>query len=824
MRSRYRVALIDEFQDTDELQWSFFQRVFLESEGRNLVYLIGDPKQAIYGFRGADVHTYLEARDRVASEGTPVVPLMQNFRSTRDLIDAYNHILDASAPTPFFDGEIRYDRPVTAGREWVIEELDGSPATPVHLLEVKPAGGDVLSTGELKRGLALQIAREARDLLSDKKGLLFGPHGETRRIVAGDIFVLTATNKEALQVSQALREAEVPFAFYKQEGLFQTDEARAILDLLAAIADPADADKRGRAWITPFFAVPLVALPDLDELPDSDPLIKRLRDWNELAGKRRFETLFTRILDDTGIIRRELFLKDDERALTNYQHIFEVLLEEARTVGRDLADLITTLNAYVRQTRKPPGEEGNLQRLESDRAAVQIMTIHKSKGLEAAVVFLYGGFGRFRPGEIHEYHDDGKRLVYIGDNEEAKEKASQDRSREEERLYYVALTRAKARLYLPLVPDKLGGKRWDGGYRRLNERLTAVLGNQDQSHLREKFRMVTVRDRPLETAQIDQDRTAGDLATWPARKELEKLEKKAPRPPNFFQLRQDHAGYIVSSYSRMKRAESGELNPLDRDEFRREPGPKVLATVLADDELPGGTATGTMLHEILENIPFDSMASKPALETWLGLAPVKAVFDAAMARSGMVATAGQVRRAAEMIYRALTITIPLGPERPIPGLYTCKNIIPEMEFLFPFPEDIHPSLTETRPGKLEIKRGYIKGFVDLVVEHDGRVYFADWKSDVLPSYEADTIKTHIEAHYDTQVKLYSLALVKALRIDSEAAYKKSFGGLFYVFLRALSQKEDNQEGVHFEQPCWSDILAYEGELKRFELRGAKVRA
>ena len=145
-------------------------------------------------------------------------------------------------------------------------------------------------------------------------------------------------------------------------------------------------------------------MPDLDELPDSNPLIKRLRDWNELAGKRRFETLFTKILDESGIIRRELFLRDDERALTNYLHIFEVLLEDARTVGRDLTDLVATLTAYIQQTRKPPGEDGNIQRLESDRAAVQIMTIHKSKGLEAAVVFLYGGFGRFRASGIHEYH------------------------------------------------------------------------------------------------------------------------------------------------------------------------------------------------------------------------------------------------------------------------------------------------------------------------------------------------------------------------------------------------------------------------------------
>ncbi len=319
-------------------------------------------------------------------------------------------------------------------------------------------------------------------------------------------------------------------------------------------------------------------------------------------------------------------------------HIFEVLLEEARTVGHDLADMVATLTAYIQETRKPPGEEGNIQRLESDRAAVQIMTIHKSKGLEAAVVFLYGGFGRYRASGRYEYHEAGQRVLYIGDNDEAKEKARVDRSREEQRLYYVALTRAKARLYLPLVPDKLGGKTWDGGYRRLNERLSAVACGLEGSAHGDLFRIVAFQDRPLETRRNDPDQTANDVATWQAR---DVLKKKAQHLPNFFQLRQNHAGYIISSYSRMKRTESGALDPLERDEFRREPGQKTLATVLADNELPGGTATGTMLHEILENVPFDSLDSKPNLEDWLGRNIVKDVFDVAVARNGITATAGQ---------------------------------------------------------------------------------------------------------------------------------------------------------------------------------------
>ena len=143
------------------------------------------------------------------------------------------------------------------------------------------------------------------------------------------------------------------------------------------------------------------------------------------------------------------------------------------------------------------------------------MTIHKSKGLEAAVVFLYGGFSRFRASGMHEYHQDGQRVLYIGDNDLAKEKASEERSQEEQRLYYVALTRAKARLYLPLVPDKLGGKRWDGGYRRLNERLWSVAKHLSKnSAIAIDFGLSRFRDGPLKTGRTDPDRTNGDLATW----------------------------------------------------------------------------------------------------------------------------------------------------------------------------------------------------------------------------------------------------------------------------------------------------------------------
>jgi exodeoxyribonuclease V beta subunit len=140
-----------------------------------------------------------------------------------------------------------------------------------------------------------------------------------------------------------------------------------------------------------------------------------------------------------------------------------------------------------------------------------------------------------------------------------------------------------------------------------------------------------------------------------------------------------------------------------------------------------------------------------------------------------------------------------------------------MEFLFPFPEDFHPPLSDLTPGKFTIGRGFIKGFVDLVIEHDGRVYFGDWKSDMLPLYSSETLKKHVTDHYELQAKLYAIALVKALAIRSEDDYERSFGGLFYIFLRGLRPQGTAapESGVYFDRPTWAQILSYEGELRRF---------
>jgi exodeoxyribonuclease V beta subunit len=244
----------------------------------------------------------------------------------------------------------------------------------------------------------------------------------------------------------------------------------------------------------------------------------------------------------------------------------------------------------------------------------------------------------------------------------------------------------------------------------------------------------------------------------------------------------------------------------------REVAGELAMLRLVEDRLPGGITAGLMLHEILEEIPFSSLCHTPDFSAWCQLAPVAEIITGSLDRNNI----DLVYRAEveAMIYHALRCTIPTGAGRSIPGLCQCRRIVREMEFLFPYPDKGHPPLSEPRSEKMVIERGFIKGYIDLVAEYDGLVYFADWKSDVLSAYTQLTVEQHIATHYELQVKLYLLALVRALGLRSEAQYERCFGGLVYLFLRGLRCAEGSSAaGIYFGRPSWFDVLAYEREFK-----------
>lgn len=751
--ARYSAALVDEFQDTDDIQWRIFERVFIDrhdpqSRARTL-YLIGDPKQSIYTFRGADVHTYLRAVERVREAGGTRVALSESYRSTAPMVDALNTLFDQRASTPFFQGEINYEHPVRAARKPQPTDLGGAP---IRVFDIK-SEEEELSVWTARQTHARQIAAELRVLFANNE------------VDPKEVFVLTRTLTESIDVGRVLRAARIPHAFYKQEGLFQTDEAAEIRTLLLAVAAPEITARRVRAWMGPFFAVPLEAIERCLELPATHPLLERLHAWRSLAKEKNYGRLFNSILEDSGILRREIFFQESERELTNYVHIFELLHEEAARTHATLEELIHALSAFIERRRAPEGENGNVQRLESERSAVQIMTMHKAKGLEARVVFLFGALQASRGvSEVNLYHEGHDRLLVVGSRGK-KPLIDREKDDEDRRLLYVALTRAKERLYLPYFPALA---KLDGAYRHVNNALRRI----ENSPLFAFQEVVALRLPRESRIEVDAER----LSSWrPPRRLLADL---AP-PEELEHLKSTRAGLSISSYSQLK-ASTGGYHAPDPAEDRATTIDVPVAGPRPETDLPGGSSTGRFLHDALENIPLESF--ELPFESWAVRKDVRAVFDDAMKKHDLAAH--HLPRAQELVYAGLGGPLSFAEIELPRGIAGTQNIVREMEFLY------------SLPGS----RDFIKGYIDLVFQHQGRIYLLDWKSDYLPSYAADAIEVHCTHNYALQAKLYTTALVKMLGIESRADYDRLFGGTIYVFLRGLPG-----EGVRFDRVPWSEV-------------------
>jgi exodeoxyribonuclease V beta subunit len=833
LRTRYRHALIDEFQDTDQIQWAIFQRLFLDRDDGGQLFLIGDPKQAIYGFRGADVDTYVQARATLAGRGVAPIALVPNFRSTGPLLAALNCILAQGAGAPVFTSTaIRYDVPVTCGDERLAAvDAAGAPAAPLVLFELTGSANKPART----RALGERIAAEIRRLIAPDAPLRFTRKRDgyaARPIQPSDIFVLTRTTREGRELGAVLRAHGLPHAYYKEEGLFARPEARDVLDLLFAVATPRSRALRLRAWLTPFFGLTMAEARRCREVSDTDPLMRRLLEWHELAARHDYERLFARLLGDSGLVRRELFLHDQERALTNYLHLFELLLEEARRTAAPPEELARLLQGWVDGTRSPAGDEGDVQRLESDGQAVQIMTMHKAKGLEAPVVFLAGGFTVPPAGEVRTYHDAGERCSWIGSTDvpAAVEQAIAGEERHaDERLVYVAITRAQARLYLPYYPPDLKPKDYQrSAIARLNDRLRELaprFAELRAAGLLECERVVCAEGEPPAApapapAAVPFAPPAGLLAP-------------APEPLPFEELRRERRGFVVTSYTALKRAEAraearsqpragaaeARLRPEEEGDPSRADAAGAGRAAPAPGDLPGGAGTGIYLHEVLEQVDLAGVAAAGSLDAWRASPGVAELFQHHL--RGHALDGRHVGRAQELVFAALTTPVLLaappatGPV--IAGLATAAARTREMEFIFPLPEAAHPPLEALGvgpdPATLTVERGFVQGFVDYLFLHEGRGYLVDWKSDLLRDYGWSDLEPHVRSSYARQEQLYSLALCRLLEIRDAAAYEARFGGVLYCFLRGLARPPAGAAGVWFHRAPWSQIVAWDQDLR-----------
>lgn len=826
VRARHTHALVDEFQDTDERQWEIFRRLFFDpvvgDSARTSLAVIGDPKQAIYAFRGADVHTYTRACAVMEAEGRARRALLdRSFRTSAGLLEAMHGILcpPADAP-PFFTGAARYDAPVRAAREALrLVDASGLDAPPMRLVHL-------VSEAELRmkasrRALAAAYAAEIEAILGgalqvvDEKG--------SRPVDASDVFVLTRTAAEGDEVGEALRARGIPHAFFRKDGLFATDEAKDVLDVLRALVSPSDRRARLRAYATAIFAVPLASLADAAELPEEHGVRRSFDRLLALSRGRELAPLLRAMVDETGLAQRELYLHATERRLTNYLHVLEVLLSLSQRGRLSLRDLTERLGELA-SGRARAAEDEDVQRLPSERAAVQVLTIHKAKGLEAEVVFLYGGLGQRPPSErspvvLHGPRSgtpDG-RYAWAGPlPPEEKARWRLEDEQEAQRLYYVALTRAASVLYLPYVGPRPPG--------------ASGAASETELKLRGPYRVVNAQLRRMVTSGLDPARVVRrELVVTDARAPTSGAKRPvppAPPPPSIPRLAESAlramhhvlAGAEVTSYSRMKAAAKAEgarhaEHALDdalteRSELLDATGHDTLAALErlppagdAAGELPGGAAVGVMVHEILEHLPLAQVRACSAAELCADALLRELAADAAE-RNGLSRTLAEPALA--LAIRALKTPVHAEGIALPEGLATPTRRLAEMPFVHPIPE---------RAGVEPIERGYVRGVVDLLFEHEDRLYVLDWKSDRLGDYGEAAMREHVRAHYEVQVRLYTLACARLFGLGAAEAYEARFGGLLYVFVRGL---DASGAGALFLRPTHEALGDWERDLASSE--------
>lgn len=477
LHRRYPVALIDEFQDTDPLQFAIFRRIYDSEERHGELFLVGDPKQAIYSFRNADLHTYLHARGLADTRAT----LRHNQRSDAGLIAACNAVFQANRQAFVLDG-----------LDYVPVATGDKPRQPFHDRSEVPAGGladeragaalrvwwidaasDVADASAAALPTRAEAMRRATQATAAEIARLIGA-GDAGQIDIGgvplrpgDIAVLVKSHRQGAWMREALAALGVGCVELSQQSVFFSSDAEALERLLLAVAEPTRQPRLLAALATPLLGYDAARL---DALRDDEgalaAIMARFVRWRELWLARGVAVMLRQCLEDENVAARLLLRDDGERRLTNVLHLAECLHEAAAQCESPDALLRWLAGRMRPDDAEGLGEAAQL-RLESDRNLVQIVTIHRAKGLEYAVVFCpYLWDGHVARADAEEgcvYHDlapdpaagpaDGPRLV-LDFRPEARDDAgvalSMRRERDAEfiRLVYVALTRAVHRCYL----------------------------------------------------------------------------------------------------------------------------------------------------------------------------------------------------------------------------------------------------------------------------------------------------------------------------------------------------------------------------------------
>lgn len=828
IRKRYRAAMIDEFQDTDPIQYEIFNVLFGAEDIP--LFLIGDPKQAIYGFRGADVFTYMNAVRALPACYT----LRENWRSEPGLITAVNALFNMKE-RPFLFDEIGFADSIPgekADRERLTLDGRADPPFRIWLMEAEEDNPSKDPTKAKARetiqwALSQEIARLLR--LGREKRALIG----NEPLGAHHIAVLVRKNREARMVQAALAGKRIPSVLFSAGSLFETRESMEMERVMGAVAAPENEPVLRGALATDMLGFDFPSLARLlEEGKGLEEIVDRFRGYHETWNRRGFIVMFRYLLEREGVRARLLSFGDGERRLTNLLHLSEVLQAEAMERHLGMRGLLKWLTDQ-RESGAKETDEHQL-RLESDEAAVQIVTVHKSKGLEYPIVFCpfqWDG-SRINDEEI-AFHDESvhRRLTLDLGSEQSqahKQLAERETLAEDLRLLYVALTRAKNRCYL--VWGKISGSATSAPAFLFHGPFAAPGREMEETQRRVKD---LTRDQIRDDLQR-LERTAGGMIGVSGLPELEE-----PRSAGLEKPHQDLAcrrfGAAVAeewriwSFSSLFAHEPMGADDPDHDaspdmiraaerEMAWLPQPETLPGIF---EFPKGARAGTFLHDVMEHLDFADEDPSAA----------RSLIDSKLKEHGFEARWAEA--VCEMVPKILDASLdPAFPGMRLRGMERDRRF-DEWEFHFPLkrvsPRQLESLLQDQAAGEGPIPeimgplhfapvKGFMKGFVDLVFEWEGRFHLIDWKSNFLGAavqdYGQDAMAGVMQKQaYNIQSILYMLALDQYLRSRiPDYSYETHFGGAYYVFLRGVDPKRGPDFGIYRMRPPADRIEALRAAL------------
>ncbi|KLW84174.1 exodeoxyribonuclease V subunit beta [Enterobacter sp. BIDMC109] len=787
IRTRFPVAMIDEFQDTDPQQYRIFRRIWRQQPDTALL-LIGDPKQAIYAFRGADIFTYMKARSEVVAHYT----LDTNWRSAPGMVESVNALF-SRMETAFMFNEIPFlpvkSAPKNASLRFEVSSAV-QPAMTFWLL-----GGEGYGVADYQAAMAQHCAAQIRDWLSaGARGEALLWQGEQANPVkASDITVLVRSRQEAALIRDALTLLDIPSVYLSnRDSVFDTLEAQEMLWLLQAVLAPERENTLRSALASSMLGL---NARDIDELNHDenawDAVVEEFVHYRERWQKRGVMAMLRELMTRRQIAENMLASSGGERRLTDILHISE-LLQEA---GTQLESEHALVRWLAQQIADPNSNASSQQmRLESDKHLVQIVTIHKSKGLEYPLVWL-PFIANYRVQDQAYYHDRETfdAVLDLSKAETSVELAEAERLAEDLRLLYVALTRSVWHCSLGVAPV----------FRRRGEKT-----GESDFHLSALGRLIQ-RGEPKDAAglrlcieSLCGDDIALHIPSLPDNSRWEMAQEPAT-DLNARQITRVLADdWRVTSYSGLQQhgqSIAQDLMPkLDVDAAGV--GDVPVEPTLTPHQFPRGASPGTFLHSLFEELDF----SQPVSEEWVLKMLQSGGYDAHW-------------QPVLTDWINAILQAPLTTQGFSLRQLTAKNKQVEMEFYLPVAGPLKadaldalirqydPLSAGCPPLNFRQVQGMLKGFIDLVFRHEGRYYLLDYKSNWLgensEAYTQQAMAAAMQMHrYDLQYQLYTLALHRYLRHRiADYRYDDHFGGVIYLFLRGVDAA-DPRSGIFSTRP------------------------